>query len=55
LKPVFPAARLGPLGDVPKVGCATCHQGAYKPLYAAPMLKNYPALASASLQPVKAK
>jgi photosynthetic reaction center cytochrome c subunit len=55
LKPVFPTARLGPLGDAPKVGCATCHQGAYKPLYAAPMLKNYPALASASLHPVKAK
>ncbi|MEO6745127.1 MAG: photosynthetic reaction center cytochrome PufC [Caldimonas sp.] len=42
---VFPANRLGPTGDVPKVNCATCHQGAYKPLYGAPMLKNHPELA----------
>jgi photosynthetic reaction center cytochrome c subunit len=41
---VFPANRLGPTGDVPKLNCATCHQGAYKPLYGAPMLKTHPEL-----------
>ena len=40
----FPANRLGPLGDVAKVNCATCHQGVYKPLYGAQMAKNYPVL-----------
>ncbi|MBB1077452.1 photosynthetic reaction center cytochrome c subunit [Rhodoferax sp. 4810] len=40
----FPANRLGPTGDAPKVNCATCHQGAYKPLNGAPMLKDYPEL-----------
>lgn len=40
----FPPHRLGPLGDVAKVGCATCHQGAYKPLYGANMTKDYPSL-----------
>ena len=42
---VFPANRLGPTGDVAKVNCATCHQGAYKPLYGASMLKTHPELA----------
>ncbi|WP_295546367.1 photosynthetic reaction center cytochrome PufC [uncultured Pseudacidovorax sp.] len=40
----FPANRLGPGGDVAKVNCATCHQGAHKPLYGAPMAKEYPGL-----------
>ena len=44
LAPVFPAARLGATGDVAKVNCATCHQGAYKPLYGASMLRDYPQL-----------
>jgi photosynthetic reaction center cytochrome c subunit len=44
LQTVFPAARLGPMGDAPKAQCSTCHQGAYKPLYAAQMVKDYPAL-----------
>ena len=35
---------MGPTGDVAKVNCATCHQGAYKPLYGAPMAKDYPEL-----------
>jgi photosynthetic reaction center cytochrome c subunit len=35
---------LGPTGDVPKIYCATCHQGTNKPLYGAPMLKDYPEL-----------
>ncbi len=41
---VFPAHRLGPEGDVAKANCATCHQGAYKPLYGVSMLKDYPFL-----------
>lgn len=45
LKQSFPANRLGPHGDVPKVSCATCHQGANKPLLGAQMLKDYPELA----------
>jgi photosynthetic reaction center cytochrome c subunit len=44
LTTVFPAASKGPTGDVPKVNCATCHQGAYKPLYGAAMAKDYPAM-----------
>ncbi len=53
---VFPANRLGPTGDVPKLNCATCHQGAYKPLYGAPMLKTHPELAGvrAALVPADA-
>jgi photosynthetic reaction center cytochrome c subunit len=31
-------------GDVAKVNCATCHQGAYKPLYGFPMIKDHPEL-----------
>lgn len=41
---LFPPERLGPTGDVAKVHCATCHQGAYKPLYGAAMLEDYPGL-----------
>ena len=40
----FPHDRLGPLGDAPKVNCATCHQGAYKPLYGHPMIEGFPDL-----------
>jgi photosynthetic reaction center cytochrome c subunit len=42
---VFPRDHLGPGGDVAKVACGTCHQGAYKPLWGAKMLQDYPALA----------
>jgi photosynthetic reaction center cytochrome c subunit len=45
LSTTFPPNRLGPLGDVAKVNCATCHQGAFKPLLGASMLKDYPELA----------
>lgn len=45
LTPTFPANRLGVLGDVAKVSCATCHQGINKPLKGVPMLKDHPALA----------
>jgi photosynthetic reaction center cytochrome c subunit len=41
---VFPADQLGPTGDVAKVYCATCHQGAYKPLLGVSMAKDYPEL-----------
>ena len=40
LTATFPANRLGPTGDVAKVNCATCHQGAYKPLYGVSMLRR---------------
>jgi photosynthetic reaction center cytochrome c subunit len=51
LGPTYPPHRLGTLGDAPKVNCTTCHQGAYKPLYGAGMLKDYPELAGPGRQP----
>lgn len=51
LTEVFPAYRLGPTGDVAKGNCATCHQGAYKPLYGAAMAKHYPGM-QAPVKPV---
>jgi photosynthetic reaction center cytochrome c subunit len=50
LASTFPHDRLGPLGDGPKVNCATCHQGAYKPLLGANMVKDYPELAGSPAQ-----
>lgn len=47
LNDVLPASRKGPYGDPFKVGCMTCHQGAYRPLYGAQMAKDYPALHAA--------
>lgn len=44
LQPVYPAVRLGQMGDAPKAQCLTCHNGAYKPLYGYQMVKDYPAL-----------
>ena len=41
----FPAYRLGPTGDGPKVGCETCHKGSFKPLGGVSMLADYPELA----------
>ncbi len=55
LRPEFPQQRLGVLGDAPKVNCATCHQGAFKPLLGVSMLKDYHVLAEAKPQPLKAK
>ena len=40
----WPANRLGPTGDAPKLACATCHQGVFKPLYGASMVKDFPEL-----------
>jgi photosynthetic reaction center cytochrome c subunit len=45
LTDTFPAERRGPLGDVQKVYCATCHQGVNKPLAGQSMLGNHPELA----------
>ena len=45
LSATFPAERHGPLGDNPKLNCATCHQGVYKPLFGVSMLKDYPQFA----------
>lgn len=44
LQPVYPRSRLGEHGDAPKLQCVTCHNGVYKPLYGAKMVKDYPAL-----------
>ena len=44
LKSVFPPNRLGVTGDAPKLDCATCHQGANKPLLGVSMAKDYPEL-----------
>ncbi|MBK8323787.1 MAG: photosynthetic reaction center cytochrome c subunit [Betaproteobacteria bacterium] len=48
----LPAKRLGPTGDAPKANCATCHQGAFKPLYGVPQLLDYPELAGPKAIPV---
>jgi photosynthetic reaction center cytochrome c subunit len=44
LNAVFPDYRKGVSGDSPKVYCATCHQGIYKPLYGVSMLTTFPEL-----------
>ena len=45
----LPDHRKGPMGDPLKVNCATCHQGAYKPLLGANMIQDYPNLARYTL------
>jgi photosynthetic reaction center cytochrome c subunit len=54
LTSTFPSHRLGVLGDVAKVNCATCHQGLFKPLYGASMVKDYPELAGPMAAPAPA-
>lgn len=44
LTATFPARRLGAGGDVAKVNCETCHQGAFKPLLGAQMARYHPEL-----------
>ncbi len=44
LKPQYPATRLSSSGDAPKANCATCHQGASKPLLGQSMAKDFPEL-----------
>ena len=48
---IFPENRRGPMGDVAKVNCATCHQGAYKPLYGSHLAKYYPAVLPSDMRP----
>jgi photosynthetic reaction center cytochrome c subunit len=45
IQPLLPAYRLSAEGDGPKVGCATCHKGTFKPLNGVTMLTDYPVLA----------
>lgn len=54
LTSTFPAHRLGPTGDVAKINCATCHQGASKPLNGAKMAKDYPAFTAVTMTAVPA-
>ncbi len=51
IKPLLPAHRLSADGDGPKVGCATCHKGSYKPLYGVSMLGDYPELGGVMVRP----
>jgi len=51
LNDVLPESRKGPYGDPFRINCKTCHQGAYKPLYGAQMLKDYPALSGPAAPP----
>ena len=44
LTDVFPANRLGPMGDPYKVNCTTCHQGLNRPMGGARMVADYPGL-----------
>jgi photosynthetic reaction center cytochrome c subunit len=48
LHATYPANRLGALGDAPKANCATCHQGASKPLLGQSMAKDFPELGGKS-------
>jgi photosynthetic reaction center cytochrome c subunit len=51
LADTLPAPRHGPQGDGPKVDCATCHQGAYKPLYGASQIADFPGLVGPASKP----
>lgn len=44
LKDTFPEHRRGITGDAPKLNCATCHNGVFKPLYGASQVKTFPEL-----------
>jgi len=45
LRDTLPPNRLGAaLGDAPKVFCATCHNGVYKPLFGVGMVESFPEL-----------
>lgn len=56
LRDVFPPNRLGPaLGDSPKVRCATCHNGVYKPLFGVAMARSFPELKGPPAQDAPAK
>jgi photosynthetic reaction center cytochrome c subunit len=51
LEKEWPANRLGPAGDGPKLFCATCHQGAPKPLLGASLAKDWPELNGVAAAP----
>ena len=51
LTSTFPSYRLGLHGDAPKVGCAACHKGAFKPLNGVSPLPDYLALAGVGMVP----
>lgn len=56
LQDKFPPNRLGPVaGDAPKVYCATCHNGVYKPLFGVSMVKDFPELKAGSTQTTDAR
>jgi photosynthetic reaction center cytochrome c subunit len=45
LRDTLPPTRRGvALGDAPKVNCATCHNGVYKPLFGVSMVQSFPEL-----------
>jgi len=50
LTSTFPRNRLGALGDAPKINCATCHNGANKPLDGANVIEPYPELAHPTIE-----
>jgi photosynthetic reaction center cytochrome c subunit len=52
---LFPAGRRGPMGDVAKINCETCHQGAYAPYYGAHVVDTFPALTHATASPTTAQ
>jgi photosynthetic reaction center cytochrome c subunit len=51
LRDRFPPHRLGPMGDTLKANCTTCHLGVYRPLWGAPMARDYPELNLANFRP----
>lgn len=51
IKADLPANRLGPTGDGPKVNCATCHNGANKPLLGVSLAKDWPELGGVVAKP----
>jgi photosynthetic reaction center cytochrome c subunit len=53
LTPGQPKERLGRTGDIAKINCATCHQGANEPLNGARMLSAHPELSKPSGPPTK--
>ncbi len=53
LEDLLPEERLGLIhGDVPKVGCMTCHKGYNKPLNGTDMISDWPELTSTEGPPV---
>jgi len=44
LQDEWPEERMGPLGDGPKLDCASCHNGAFQPQYGATSAAGFPAL-----------